>query len=254
MLWPLALNSSDSSYFKSDDRDGVVLDFVRQWGLKLTLSLSFRLMCYATMLWMLLWAEARPAPTLPDVMLSHVPLIPWVERYNYLILFSLYLPTTLYLVLKTPEFASRYFVSSGLVALIRGVCIAATGLGPINGADIHAGLTDAQRIDSFLRLVNPLNAFQPDTGLQIALTKDLFFSGHTSMTFLLLLYAWRVKPLRVPALLCHVSVVASVIFGHLHYSIDIIGAYAVTFSIFSIREGWPIRQRVSTSVLGTRNS
>ena len=74
------------------------------------------------------------------------------------------------------------------------------------------------------------------------LTKDLFFSGHTATTFVLLLYLWRFPRLRVPATVAHVAVVASVLFSHLHYAIDVAGAYAVAFSIFVLREGWTRRR------------
>ncbi len=70
------------------------------------------------------------------------------------------------------------------------------------------------------------------------LTKDLFFSGHTATTFLLVLYLWRFPRLRAPALAGHVLVVASVFLSHLHYAIDVAGAYAVAFAIFALREGW----------------
>jgi membrane-associated phospholipid phosphatase len=70
----------------------------------------------------------------------------------------------------------------------------------------------------------------------VYLTKDLFFSGHTATTLLLLLYAWRDPPLRWAMLVGHVAVVASVFFSHLHYTIDVVGAYAITFSLFVLRE------------------
>ncbi len=190
------------------------------------------------MVWLALWAEARPAPTLPDVLLSHIPYLPWVDRLNYYVLLALYLPIIAAFVISSPYFASRYMVTSGLIALIRGVCIASTGLGPTNGLDIHAGMSADERTRSFLALINPLSTFNSQNGLQVSLTKDMFFSGHTSMTFLLLLYCWRVKSLRVPALLCHVIVVLSVLFAHLHYTIDIIGAYAIVFAVYALREGW----------------
>ena len=39
----------------------------------------------------------------------------------------------------------------------------------------------------------------------------------------------------------HVVVVASVFLSHLHYSIDVIGAYAMAFSVYVLREGWSKR-------------
>ncbi|MBM4380479.1 MAG: hypothetical protein FJ086_14485, partial [Deltaproteobacteria bacterium] len=43
--------------------------------------------------------------------------------------------------------------------------------------------------------------------------------------------------LRWPMLAGHVVVVASVFLSHLHYTIDVVGAYALTFSLFVLREG-----------------
>ncbi len=48
--------------------------------------------------------------------------------------------------------------------------------------------------------------------------------------------------LRAPAIAAHVLVVASVFLAHLHYAIDVAGAYAVTFALFALREGWPPRR------------
>jgi hypothetical protein len=69
------------------------------------------------------------------------------------------------------------------------------------------------------------------------LTKDLFFSGHTATTLLLLLYVWRYPRLRAWMLVGHLLVVVSVFLAHLHYTIDVVGAYAVTFSLFVLCEG-----------------
>src|SRR6185295_12008378 len=98
---------------------------------------------------------------------------------------------------------------------------------------------DAARMEAFWRLANPFGFFAPGGSAQVYLTKDLFFSGHTSSTFLLLLYVWRYKVLRWWMLTGHVLVVASIFFSHLHYTIDVIGAYAVTFSLFALREWRP---------------
>lgn len=201
-------------------------------------SLAFRYTCYAVMVWLALWAEARPAPTLPDVILERVPYVPWVDRWNYLLWIAAYVPIAIaFFFVDGPRFV-RYMVSSGLVALVRGVCIAATGLGPVSGPDSHAGLDFDARLAAFQRLMTPA-FFAPDGGARVSLTKDLFFSGHTATTVLLLLYVWRYPKLRWPMLVAHLLVVTSIFFAHLHYTIDVIGAYAITFSLFALREGWP---------------
>ncbi len=204
------------------------------------LSLVFRYACYGVMVWLALWAEARPAPTLPDVVLEHVPYVAWVDRWNYIVWLAAYVPVAIAFFFTDGARFVRHMVSSGLVALVRGVCIAVTGLGPISGPDLHAGMDFDARLHAFTGLMTPA-FFAPDGGARVSLTKDLFFSGHTATTLLLLLYVWPNPKLRWPMLTAHVLVVTSLFFAHLHYSIDVIGAYAITFSLFVLREGWPKR-------------
>jgi len=201
----------------------------------IALSFAFRALCYAAMAWLALWAEARAAPTLPDLVLAHVPYVPWVDRYNYVIWLAAYLPVAVALLWREPLRFCRYMVSSGLVALVRGVCIVATGLGPVRGADVNAGMDLTHRTSAFWSLVSPLGFF--GGAPQVYLTKDLFFSGHTATTFLLLLYVWRFPRLRWAMLAGHLVVVATVFLSHLHYTIDVIGAYGIVFTLFFLREG-----------------
>ena len=190
-------------------------------------AVAFRLACFAVMNAIAVWFEARPAPTLPDLLVSAIPYVPWVDRYNYLIWSLAYLPVALALLWFDWRRFCRYNLAAGLLALVRGGCIALTGLGPVHGPDVHAGMSVSDRLHA-LSVLFTLRGF--------ALTKDLFFSGHTATTFLLLLYAWRVRALRAPALIGHVLVIATVFLAHLHYSIDVIGAYAITFTVFSLCE------------------
>lgn len=199
-------------------------------------SFVFRVACYGLMLWLALWAEARPAPRLPDLVLAHVPYVAWVDRYNYLLWLVSYVPIALWLLWADATRFVRYMVTSGLLALARGVCIVATGLGPVRGEDLHAGMSDETRLGAFQHLFAPA-FFSPSNGAGVYLTKDLFFSGHTATTFLLLLYVWRFPRARWPMLAAHLLVVLSLFFAHLHYTIDVLGAYAVTLSLFVLREG-----------------
>lgn len=200
-------------------------------------SLVFRVTCYAAMMWMALWAEARSAPRLPDLVLDAVPYVPWVDRYNYILWLVAYLPVALWLLWRDVERFLRYMISSGLIALIRGACIMVTGLGAISGEDRHAGMDFDTRLGAFLHLITPFGFFDTGTGARVYLTKDLFFSGHTATTLLLLLYVWKYPALRGVMLAAHLLVVMSVFLAHLHYTIDVIGAYAITLTLFTLREG-----------------
>jgi len=63
---------------------------------------------------------------------------------------------------------------------------------------------------------------------------DLFFSGHTGVPFLLALIFWENKTLRIVFLSFSIMFATVVLLGHLHYSIDVLSAYFITFTIFHI--------------------
>jgi len=65
---------------------------------------------------------------------------------------------------------------------------------------------------------------------------DLFFSGHTGAPFLLALIFWRIPVLRHIFLAWSVFFATIVLLGHLHYSIDVLAAYFITYAIFHIAE------------------
>jgi membrane-associated phospholipid phosphatase len=63
---------------------------------------------------------------------------------------------------------------------------------------------------------------------------DLFFSGHAGYPFLLALIFWQYKRFRYLFLFCSIGGAVAVIFGHLHYSIDVFSAYFITFGVFEM--------------------
>jgi hypothetical protein len=65
---------------------------------------------------------------------------------------------------------------------------------------------------------------------------DLFFSGHTGFPFLLALIFWENKPLRIFFIILSLAFGAVVLLGHLHYSIDVLSAFFITYSIYRIAE------------------
>jgi hypothetical protein len=186
------------------------------------------------------WNELRPAPTVPDLVLAHVPYVPAIARTNYLLWLAAYLPLSLALLWRAPRTFARYTVTAGVVSLARGATLVLTGLGAPDPATAGPGISGLDPLDAFLALLSPWKVFAEDA-MAAYLTKDLFFSGHTATTFLLVLYVWRFPRLRVPAVVAHVAVVLSVFLSHLHYAIDVAGAYAVAFSIYALREGWTRR-------------
>jgi hypothetical protein len=201
-------------------------------------ALLFRYAAYAAMTALALWAELRPAPSLPDAVLARLPYVPWVDRANYWVWLCVYLPLAVLLLWSEPRRWVRYMITGGLVSLARGVTIALTGLGVPDPAHAGPGIGARDFATAYAELLSPIGVF--DRGAIAAyLTKDLFFSGHVATTFLLWLYL-RGRPRLAPvALAASLAVTASVLLAHLHYAIDVVGAWAITFAIFVLREGWP---------------
>lgn len=63
---------------------------------------------------------------------------------------------------------------------------------------------------------------------------DLFFSGHTGLPLLIALIFWPDKLLRFAFIGLSVFFGAVVLMGHLHYSIDVLGAFFITPTIYRL--------------------
>jgi hypothetical protein len=70
---------------------------------------------------------------------------------------------------------------------------------------------------------------------------DLFFSGHTAVPYMLALIFWRDSSLRVFFMASSVVAALAVLFGHLHYTIDVFAAYFITHGVYQIARRWFLR-------------
>jgi hypothetical protein len=202
-------------------------------------ALAWRYGCHAAMLYATLWNEARPAPHLPDTLLDHLPRLAWLDSWSYWLWLVAYVPVTLLLWRRDRGAFLRFLWVGGVVSLARGIAVDLTGLGPVHGADVNAGMPPAALFHAWLRLINPFASLFGDAA-NVYLTKDLFFSGHASSTFLLWLYCRGRGRLAALALAGHLLTVAVVLLGHVHYTIDVVGAWAITFSLYVLAERrWP---------------
>lgn len=104
--------------------------------------------------------------------------------------------------------------SIALFVLIRSAFISLTHLGPF---------PSQVPVDS-----NLINWF--------AFGGDLFFSGHTGLAFLMALVFWETISLRVLFILTSVLFGVVVLLAHLHYSIDVLSAFFITYTIFHIAQ------------------
>lgn len=105
--------------------------------------------------------------------------------------------------------------SIALFVIIRSIFISLTHLGPFpTTVALDAG--------------NFLNKF--------TFGGDLFFSGHTGLPFLMSLIFWDHKVFRYIFLAASLVFGGVVLLGHLHYSIDVLAAFFITYSIFHLAE------------------
>ena len=105
--------------------------------------------------------------------------------------------------------------SIALFTIIRSVFISITHIGPF---PTHV----------YINPTSVINKFTFDG--------DLFFSGHTGLPFLMALVFWNNKYLRFFFLFSSVVFGVTVLLAHLHYSIDVLGAFFITYTIYHISE------------------
>lgn len=158
-----------------------------------------------------IYATDRASSAVTDLLLDNLPVI----NVDFIVnegmgIFAFFIVIVILLEPKRLPFAIK---SIALFYFIRSFFIMFTHLGLI---------PDRSYID-------PLDFFQA-----LSVGGDYFFSGHTGFPFLLALIFWRNKAIRDICLLASVFFAVSVIFGHLHYSIDVFAAFFITYSIFSL--------------------
>jgi hypothetical protein len=119
----------------------------------------------------------------------------------------------LFLCLYRPQWFPFMFKSIALFIVIRSVFISLTHLGPF---PTHV-------------IINPLSIIN-----FFSFGADLFFSGHTGIPFLVALIFWNKPLLRYTFIAISIFFAVVVLLGHLHYSIDVLSAYFITYSIYHI--------------------
>ena len=196
--------------------------------------LALRYLCHALALLLILPHEMQPGSALPDLLLRHVPYVDWLARWNYLFWVLCYIPPALWIAWKDPQLFIRLVLTDGALALVRGLMIPLTGIGPVMGADVNV-LHPFAVGPALLAILDPFSAIGRNSA-GIYLTKDLFFSGHIATTFLLYLFARRFGKAGRVFLALNLATLGVVLLAHLHYTIDIIAAYAITYGIYRVSE------------------
>ena len=173
------------------------------------------------------WVERRPGAVLADPVLSL--LAPRDVTWPVFTLIYVGILLAVFLLVRTPVRLLLGVQAYVVMALLRIVVMWATPLDPPAGMIV---------------LEDPL--VQVFGGAAAPLTRDLFFSGHTSTMFLLFL-AVPGRSAKAFFLACTASVAFLVLVQHVHYAVDVLAAPAFAYAAWRIaRMGWPSARNTPT--------
>ena len=192
--------STYHSHFKNKD---FIKSFVFSFGLLLlALFVNFYASLYAT--------RVASAPV-TDIILSNIRVydVDTIFVYGPWIFWIFITIVTISKPFKIPFIVKNI----ALFVLIRSFFITLTHIGPFPTA----------------ALIEPSKLISNFTS-----TGDLFFSAHTGLPFLMTLVFWKNKTMRYITLASSIFFGIVVLMGHLHYTIDVVGAFFITYTIYSI--------------------
>lgn len=161
----------------------------------------------------LLYIEARDGVVLNDPLFNYFNAID-VNSFIFILIYSSIIGGFIHL-LNYPKFLVIGLQSYILLILFRTVSMFLVPLNPPIGT---------------IDLQDPL-VFIIGTGTKI--TKDLFFSGHTSTLFLIFLCA-RNKRLKILFLILTIAVAVLIILQKVHYTIDVLVAPFYSYAAYKI--------------------
>jgi len=157
--------------------------------------------------------EERKGIVLNDPILKMIPAVD-VSALTFIFIWS----TILFLVVRCvrdPGFFILSFTCMILLFLSRMITISLFPLDPPEG---------------LIPLIDPVsNLFYG--GTDVFMTKDLFYSGHTSTQFMIFL-CFQKKRDKGIALFSSIVVGILVLVQHVHYSIDVVGAFVCTYFVY----------------------
>lgn len=122
------------------------------------------------------------------------------------------------LLLVKPKYLIFSLKAAAIFIATRAVFVAAT----------HLGIYPGQ--------VNPDTGFFDRIYTGLGLEAGFFFSGHTGLTCLMALIFWDEKFWRYVYIILSIVFGISVLFAHVHYTIDVLAAPYMTYSIFKMSQ------------------
>lgn len=164
-----------------------------------------------------LYTDKIPVLSVGDLILDNIPTInlTYIYTYGY---FLIILLVIIYPVFFKPEILPFSAKTIAAFIIIRGFFISLTHLGAPENFFALPQLDDQEGINKLFFM------------------NDLFFSGHAGFPFLAALLFWEDTFMRWTMLIFSFVQAATVLFMHVHYSIDVFSAYFITYTIYVISE------------------
>lgn len=159
-----------------------------------------------------LYATEKASNSVTDIILSNIPVfdVDAIFIYGPIVFWAIICLICLFNPQKFPFILK----SVALFVFVRAIFISLTHIGPFP--------TQAAMENGFIE------RFISGPG------GDLFFSAHTGLPFLMALVFWQEKNIRFLCLFASLFFGVIVLLGHMHYSIDVLAAFFITYTIYHI--------------------
>ena len=180
----------------------------------LSLAIGLMLLCASMVVGVYAGQYATESASSPvtDIVLNNIPVFDLDGVFFYgPFVFWAYVA---FLGIKKPRRLPFILKSVAVFVLVRSVFISLTHIGPF--PDQEAMLNPQTFLEKFM------------------FGGDLFFSGHTGLPFLMALIFHKNKKLFVFFTLIAIFFGIVVLLAHLHYSIDVLAAFFITYTIYHI--------------------
>lgn len=184
----------------------------RDFLISLVASFVFLMVSFVINWYAGVYATANASNSVTDIVLSNVRTFDVDGIFVFGTIF--FWAFMIFLGLKDPKTVPFLFASVALFVVVRSLFISLTHIGPFPTQIV----VDSNVIDKF------------------SFGGDLFFSGHTGLPYLMALVFWKNTLLRAFFILSSVSFGIIVLLAHLHYSIDVLSAFFITYTIYHMAE------------------
>jgi len=185
----------------------------REFRLSIVMASALLIIGWSVNYFAIQFATERASNSVTDIVLSNIPVFEVDALFVYgTFVFALLSFTTVLLHPKRIPFA---FKAVALFWIIRSIFASLTHIAPF----------EASYMSDFGPTINSM-----------FFGGDLFFSAHTGMPFLGALAFWKEKGIRNLYLLGSAFFATIVLLGHVHYSIDVLSAFFITYGIFHVAE------------------